>query len=650
MKKFVASFKANVHGGFMDVEEYNGHIYAIQRSSQYIGGRLCVFDKELNLISSYEGIGNARQVKINNGIAVISARSNGIWILDVKGNMPKLLSHYQTIELATGVTLYSNLAFISCRQYGVEIVDLKDPEKPVHKGIIRVGEVQSACVYKNVLYCGLWGDMKVKAVDIRDISDPSVIGEFDLDGRGDGVVVKDDMLYAVCGQHARGIKNYSDINDSCYGHGNGIHVFDISDINTPKNVFSDKLGYGYSVQFDMWKPILCGDMLVCADSILGVHIYNAKSFEKIAVVSLPNISGKDDAVTGIVSMHGKLYISGAFGGLYCFDGLKFDLTYKFNIEKSIEALKGELKYDTTNDLVQVKVLYQGDFPVLAIEPYKEKYYVLACGDEGMHILDKNTFKCLYTVKANGFCCDVKTNGEYIYAAFSEDGINVYRIIDNNVVCLGGYKEDKAIQQMCLSKNGRYLACCLESTEVIMLDVSDKANIVKIFARKAKYGPLYGENFTSNPLKDGTMLMFWHRDGIIYSNPEKCDTEFKDIFYNKRNGFMGFGPENGCDTDGEYIYYNLDGGYVILPFTDGVEVDDLVRYKATYSITGKFVVTGGILISVERAKGEITVTDISDVYKPKSIARINISACCMKPKKIENDIFIPSWYDGLLQLK
>lgn len=647
MKHYSVSEKS-ILNGCMDVENYNGLIYAIQKPSQFKGGRLCVLDKELNLLETVEGIGNARQIEILNGVAVITARSNGIWIFDVKEIKPKLLAQYQTVELATGVSMYANLAFVSCRQYGVEIVDIIDPQNPKFKGLIRVGEVQSTCLYKDVLYCGLWGDMAVVAVDIGDLNNPTILFKADLMGRGDGVIVKDNLLYAVSGQHGRNIKNYADVNDADFGNGNGINIFDISDIKNPQKVFEQNFGKGYSIEYDMWEPVLCGDVVVCGDSIMGVHAYESKNFNKLFDITFDEFGENKDAVTGLTAINNTLFVATSIGGIYKFDIDEIGQRYLYNSEKTIKLLKTGVKYTADTD-VAFDSLYNIDQPVIAVAD-NDNYFVLACGNDGIHIVSKETNECVFKAQKDGFCCDVKVDGQFVYGAFSRGGMWVFELSEGNLIDIANFIKKKDIQQLCLSKNGKYLACCLESTEVIMLDVKDKRNITEIYSRKAAQGPLYGENFTSNLLDDGTMLMFWHRDGIVYSDPENNDKEFKNIFYHKRNGFMGFGPENGCDTDGKNIFFNLDDGYVLLPFSAQTDVDDLKRYKTPVSLSGKFTVKNNKIIASERSKGIITVTDINDIEKPEHIAKIQISSICSKPVVIGGKIYIPAWYDGLLELK
>ena len=504
----------NKYGGFIDICEYNGFLYAIQNSGQFLSGRLCVFDEKLNLISFCENIGDARQIKISNGIAVISARINGLWIFDVNNIQPIKLAHYQTIEFATGITIYSNIVFVSCRQYGVEIVDISDPKRPTYKGVLSMGEVQSTFVYNNVLYGGLWGDMKVIAFDIKDINKPQKIFDIELHGRGDGVVVRDNFLYAVSGQHGKGIKNFSDESDPQFGNGNGVSVFDLS--QNCKEVFYDNFGKGYFIHIDTWKPVLCGDILICCDSAMGVHIYNASSFEKICEIKISEFNNKIDAVTSAISLKNKLYITTAYGGIYQYSDLCFDETYNPECNEFIFAEKQRFSF-TCNKKISLKQLYSGDFSVLKICKIRG-HYALACGGDGLHIVDEK-FNLICKVMQEGFCCDVKVSDDFVVGAFSENGVCIYKLEKDLLKLISSYKLKSAVQQISISDSGNYIACCAGSAEVIMLDISDKFNIKEIFSRKAKQGPLYGENFVSKNLSDGTMLMFWHRDGVIYSNPD-----------------------------------------------------------------------------------------------------------------------------------
>ena len=223
-------------GPCMDVKAHNNLLYAIQSGRQFPCGRLCVLRPDFSVVSEYVGIGNARQIEMVGNIAVITARESGIWLFDISEKTPTLLSRFQTVEFATGVALRGNLACISCRNYGVQIIDISNPKAPKHISLIRMGEVQSATIDGDLLYCGVWGEQKVTIVDIKEPSNPLILAEIPLQGRGDGVCVKGNLLYAATGQHGRGMIDINNPNDPAFGNGNGVECFDISNPTQPKKV------------------------------------------------------------------------------------------------------------------------------------------------------------------------------------------------------------------------------------------------------------------------------------------------------------------------------------------------------------------------------------------------------------------------------
>lgn len=652
-------------GPCMDICVHEGYLYVIQRADQYSGGRLCVLDSEMQIVGEFVGIGNARQVRIAGETAVITAREDGLWVFDISENTPELLAHYQTIEFATGVTLYANFALVSCRQYGVEIVDLSDPEKPKHVGIIRVGEVQSTCVYEGHLYCGVWGAMSVIVVDIRDINSPSVVSRIPLEGRGDGVFVWDSRLYAVTGQHRRGIQNVNDKADPCFGRGNGLVVFDVTDPKLPKVIHQEFFGECFNISFDMWKPALCNGMLLSGCSSLGVFACDSESFEPRFRVVLPLPLAADeektgiqaidetlfrDAVTGFATLRNKLYICGARTDLYVFEvvGTVFGESKRWDVSEHIETAKQPL-HVCRDDTVNVYQRYDAlSAPVLGICDCGDTIAV-ACDSEGVRILDKQTYAERTHLVAEGCCYDVKYTDGYLVAAMSEGGILICRKEREFLRVISHIQTEKAVQQLCLSTDGRYLWNGYGSSVCQLYDIIDREYPRLVGERRAAQGPLYGDNFASGKLDDGTMLMFWHRDGLVHTNPSAGESEIKSLFYGRKNGIMQFGPENGCDTDGIRIFYNLNDGYVILPMKENVNADDLPVYRTGVPIEGKITLCGKYLVASERARGIITVTDISTVTEPVHVGTAIVNASPGKPVYIDGKILLPGGHKGLLEV-
>lgn len=639
MKEYQLSNAASI-GLAMDVRGYNGRLYAICRDN---GGSLSVLSKDLELLEVYRGIGNARQIEIRDGIAFITAREDGLWILDVSDIKPRLLAHYRTVEFATGITLCRSLAFVSCRQYGVEIVDVSDPRKPAYVNVVRMGEIQSACVYGNILYGGAWGEMKVVAVDVSDVQNPTVIAEYPLSGRGDGVVVRDGILYASTGQHRRGIRNVTDPADPNFGMGNGVEVFDVHDPKNPKHLGFTFFEKGYSIAFDMWKPMLSGDVLICNNSELGVYGLDALTRAPLFHITLPERNGKPDPVTGTAILDGRLYVTSALGGLSVFDVCPLEDAYRFDEEQIGHA--SSPRFAVSGSGAALQQCYRGDFPVLAIAEAGE-FLALACGDMGIRLVRETTFEEI-AHSDPFYCCDVKAYGAYLFAASAEAGLRIYRISGDSVDLFGSYRSTAPILQIELSGSGSYLAAILSGSSLEMLDVRDPAAPKRLYGYRSTRGHLYGENFLSHRM-DGAISLFWHREGLVCSDPDNGDNAFRTTSYPIRNGFLGFCPGNGCEIlpNGSPLFLRKQG-YVLLD--PSVAVDDLPVYRADVPIRGKLLLDGDLLYATDRAEGHLTVTDVSDLTHPVTLAALKTNASPGRLVKTASGILCPARYGGLLRL-
>jgi len=104
-------------GPAMDVAPEGNYLYAVG------GGQLHVAQLDdparPKLVGQIGGLGNVRQIAVREGIAYVTAREDGLFIVDVRRpERPELLCHYDTIELATGICLSGPVAFVACRQNG----------------------------------------------------------------------------------------------------------------------------------------------------------------------------------------------------------------------------------------------------------------------------------------------------------------------------------------------------------------------------------------------------------------------------------------------------------------------------------------------------------------------------------------------------
>ena len=635
-------------GACMDIKAHNGLLYAIQRDSQFRGGRLCVLRPDLSLVASYEGIGNARQIEIAGKVAVITAREDGIWLFDISAEIPRLLCHYRTVEYATGVALWANLACVSCRQYGVQILDISDPSKPLHLSLIRMGEVQSATVRDGILYGGIWGEMKVVIADIRVPSHPRRLTELPLQGRGDGVHIKDGVLYAATGQHAKGLLDPSDPNDPAFGRGNGVECFDVRDPSHPIPLNRTRFEKGYCPAIDMWEPAVYGDTLIVNNSILGVYGLDPKTLELRFRLMPPPLPEGTDAVTGVTSVDGDLFVATAYGGVFAYRGTGLGDQAPNPTAPPITARPQPFAWEGNGASLTVR--YSGSFPVLELTE-GETALALACGEGGVHLLDKTSLALLARVPTLGQAQDVKQFGNRLFVAEEAAGIEIFSRNGATAEKIGGYAAERPIYQLSVSQSGRYLMCACACNELNMLDISEPDHIRTLYSYRTEKGPLYGNNFAVNKEADGTMLLFCHRDGLIFSNPDRGDRQFHTVEYIKKKGFCGYCAGEGIETDGTRIFYTLGGGYVLLSHDhpNPSLIDSLPVYRAEHRFKGLLTVRGERMIAAQRSTGMIWILNIRDPDKPTIEARLTTNASPSKAILAGDRILLPGGRGGLLEV-
>ena len=639
-----ASERAGI-GPCMDVKSHSGRIYAIQRQSAEHRGRLCVLSHSLELLSVYEGIGYARQIEIVNNIAVITAREDGLWLFDISSEKPELLCHYHTVEYATGVALYGNLAFVSCRQYGVEVIDISNPRNPRHISIIRVGEVQSATVDNGILFCGCWGEMKVVAVDVNDPADAKVLSEIPLGGRGDGVCVHEGYLYAATGQHARGIINTVDENDPAFGMGNGVEVFDLKDLSKPERVCGARFEKAHCVSIDMWEAAVYGDELIVNNSILGVYALERESLS-IKWRVIPPKTAVSDAVTGATSLFGDLFFTTAFGDLFAVRGLALG---EQRGNRADVFLKNEPQ-KFISEGAECEVIYNAGCPVLSMDTTENSVF-LASAEGGIHILSRNDLSLKNVIAAKDSVKDVKIRGNLLCAAEGFGGVEIFRINESEIEKIGEVKSGKPIYQLQISESGKYLMCACGSVEVKMFDISCPEHPTELYSYTVRKGPLYGNNFASNLSKDGKLVAFCHRDGLITTDPDRGDTAFHIVEYTRRAEFCGYCAGEGIECIDDKILYTIDDGYSFLSEKDDdpTLIDDMPCYKVASGFKGLLTLKDGIMIASNRPEGIVWIVNIKDIISPKPLGMLKTNASVAKAVILDENILIPGGRQGLLKI-
>ena len=629
-------------GACMDVKTHAGRIYAIQRACDEHTGRLCVLKENLELLTTYEGLGHTRQIEMVGNVAVISAREDGLWLFDVSEITPRLLCHYRTVEFATGVALYGNLALISCRHYGVEILDISDPTSPRYIGLVRVGEVQSATVSDGILYCGAWGQKKVVIVDLHDPTAPRVLTEIPLQGRGDGVHVKDGILYAATGQHARGLVN-KDPSDPAFGRGNGVEVFDVHDPAHPVRKNGILFERAYCETMDMWEPALYGNTLVVNNSILGVIGLDPETME-IDFRFVPPADCDPNAVTGVTVWNGDLFVASC-ADLFVARGLKLGATSPNRTDVFTPTAPPLLQFEGPG--ADLTPAYAGAFSTLSLDG-NDSLWALACAEGGIHLLDKTTLELRAVIRTADQALDVKLFGNRLFVAEGIRGVEIFALEGFRAKRLGGFAAPKSINQIALSDRGNYLLCCVGCYALGMYDISNLSAPRLLYTYTVSHGIFYGNNFPSSTLADGTMIAFCHGDGLITTHPEAGDLAFHVVKYTPRSRYT----EEGVEIDGNHILYTYSHGYVFLsPAHENLtSLNDLPHRRVEEGFTGLLTKNDRFLIATHRPAGRVWVADLSDPQAPRRLAKLDTNASPGKAVFDGDRILIPSGRLGLLRLE
>jgi hypothetical protein len=241
------------------------------------GGQLHVFDisnpAEPEMLGRIDGLGNTRQIVVKAGVAYVTSREHGVFIVDVSApSKPELLCHYDAVEVATGIDLSGEVLAVACRLHGVEFVDVSNPKKPVHLSTARTGEAQSVAMRNGYAYVGVWGSSELVVVKATNPRKPEITSRCPLDGYGDGVAVRGKQVLVATGHHSRGSrKSRRRPGDPGYGCGHGLEIFEISDPASPRFVSRIKNPPWYRIGMDMWSVKVSGKALLCRASPASVR-------------------------------------------------------------------------------------------------------------------------------------------------------------------------------------------------------------------------------------------------------------------------------------------------------------------------------------------------------------------------------------------
>lgn len=657
----------------------NGYLYVVSAKN---GGSLRIFscDSEKPVLKGeIKGIGNTRQIEVSSDaafrrvIAAVTSRECGLYLIDVTNpEKPFICYHYNTVEFATGVAFGGKYLAVGSRSFGVELLDISNPENPRHICAIRAGEVQSVFISGKYLYTGSWCEKEITVIDISNANNPKTITKIPLEGRADGVYVKDGILYAAFGQHKRPASG-RDPKEEGYAKGNGFAIWDVRNVNAPKQLSRTFFPYKYyCCNFDMWDIKICGHYAIVSHTFNGVWVYDISDLTNPVLIDqtafktdvpMSEIVSMNDTtlnlrpmifpfdlrkesfapVTGIAVGDKKLYITMEYQNLHIAEADYFECPAKPS-KPDISEL-GQDYYTLSKDSQIVSKMVKTCGQAHAVINY-DGYVYVACGNEGIGVYDEN-LKHLNQISVPGIVMDICEKNGYIFVAAGKKGIVIFKPSGENFKKVSEFSvNDKFCAQIVPSENGKFLMVHTGDQDFSVLDVSDTLNPFVALTEHNDWGLVYHRQMSFEGVMGKYYGFYWNGNICKWydlSKDNPLETEYSQGNLTFYEGVTGLNePYNALAI--------TKGGYVIADIRENKAFSEYeVHAVGDMWLKGKPVVKNNILYVSDRMNGIVTVCDISDINSPKLILHEKFAGYPDIVCPVDDGAIIPLGYEGIAKI-
>lgn len=621
------------------------------------------------VLSKLSGLGDTRNLAFanNNKSLVITSRRNGVYIVDITDSTnPYIISHYDSLEYATGLCVEGNYAFICSRYFGVEIVDISDLFNPKYVTKLSNETEYQNCYFSNgYLYIGVYRDKRVDIWDIHEINNPQKITQIELDGSGQGLFVSGDYLYAATALNSSNTANY--LTDYGCGTGNGLEIYDISDLDNVTWLSTIKMDGRYNYNgMDTWDVVVSNDLAYVSSMGNGVYIVKVAKADSPEIVShitvnaskdSSNYHGYDtskyvfpfdtDEETKACFYHtilsdNKAYLISPDMGIFTYSSS--DIT-KVTKNKAFNFRLDEKKEDFTEfnefDVTQ----YQCDGQVWAVD-HIEGFYALACGDEGIQLIDEN-LNFITSYQTDSAVHDIAVYGKYIYTAETDSGLSIYKLSDDNefikISSFVPQNYDDCFGSLELTHDGKFIVIEASFNSYYVLDVSDVYSPIELKEfENIDLGLMYYRSIC-NGLVDGKYI------GIFGSKNYAWFYSDNGKFKMLESGTHDFVSEvNGAASYGEYCLSLYQNGYVYYypkssEFSEKIKIDG-VRFE------GKLSIWNDVLVISREYSGDLIFVDITNIDHPTLLADYSISGNPDIAYTGTDFILLPCRHQGLFKIQ
>lgn len=630
------------------------------------------------------GMGNVRQLRVRGKTAFLTSRQCGLWAVDVSDETsPKIISNFDAVEMSTGLDVAGDVAFIGNRVYGIQCVDVSDPAKMKHISSLPTDESQSVCYANGWLFSGDWAGGEVTVIDVSDLSSPKARARLQLDGYGDGLAVRGNLLFASTGQHKK-----SGPMEERHGAGHGLDIFDISNPLKPVKLSRVSFPRYYFGPCDYWTPRLSGNYCFASDTINGLFLLDIadpknpkflgnlilpKSDPENPKISVPYKQITDpaipqgDPVSSIAVGDGVLYMSGNYTGIYL---AEFPGKAKLEPAGRGQAPKLPAKAFSGQEDGFISSGPALSNPVRAVAVHGDIAYTANVWDGiKVHRLSENGITEIGRI-AIPYAADVKRSGNRLYVAEGQNGIGVYQIKSPTEVTEIGRldvleKGLNFVQFLWAFEGMDIVAATCAGTRVNFVDFSNPKEpkiILSASATQLLYGSYGSQNlvdgryfaFTRHvgglmlfDLADGTAKQLWY-DGFPLCSQTGSITAMGDAFLTMRGGgYAYFDPRQPVATT-ELKRLKFPGQSELPPdVPDSSPVSRAMFPKTEWDGLPNYDPASGKLAVLNRTHKNVRIYDFSDKINPKLLKHVKLHSNPYPPTFWKGHVLLPGGYSGLL---
>ncbi len=662
-------------GKMMDIIGKDGYIYSAGEDILTISK---INENGAESVASLKGVGNVKHIKIRDDKTLgLASRENGVCFVNIEDKTkPYIEGFYDTLEIAEDVCFSDNYMFVANRYFGVEIVDISNINKPAYIGRIANGKEACRCtVDENYLFVSCRSTNEVEIYDISVLDKHKFITSIPVDGRCGEALVKDNLLYIVSGYW--GNVTLQDIGDPDYANGNGMVIYDISDIKHPKWLSTAKTdGSMGNVSYDDWSIRVNNGYAYFTNSFGGLYVYNvSEPSNPIAVAHMgtPIYNGSENyvdfsknprvvfpydisefiysPVMGVYVCDGAVYYAGAYNDVYRVDFANaaddtkyagYDFTFADNVKKS-------------NDYE----LYHTDCDINAL--IKCDYGYIAAANTGLLLLDENLSKVAEYATDNPVK-DVKLTSDGYIVTAEKVGVGVYLAYEYGFSPMSFIKSTahlKNVSSVEVTGDGNYAIAQSSSIKMELIDLRDKSmpSFVSEVVNEAgevigadaitRTGTMYYRNIVSGTVNGvvgiggGTnMMWFESKNGSLHVR-----NSYTNILNSETNGSAVMG--NGKDILSVY-----SNGYVVYNPLTATEtaLRGLTKYHiANVKLNGKASIRDNILVLCNAPNGTIQIVNIDKPSAPYLITSYSVEESPGIALIEDGYVLVPIRHGGIIRI-